>query len=252
MLKVDLNCDMGESSRLWPYSIEKDFALLDYLSSINIACGFHAGDIDTMKKLSLAASQKMIAIGAHPSFPDKENFGRNNMQLPSSTIYEIVSEQIHLLKTVLKPEGINLHHVKPHGALYNMSSTDPVLAESICTAIIDFDPTLILYGLSGGQLIRVGKKMGLRTFCEVFADRTYQEDGSLSPRNLPNALIDQPSDAAARALQMVKEGTAPSLSGKNIPIIADTICIHGDGPHALEFAKAIHGSFISNNITIRS
>ena len=252
MLKVDLNCDMGESTKLWPYSIEKDFALLDFASSINIACGFHAGDIDTMKKLSVAASHKMIAVGAHPSFPDKENFGRSNMQLPPNTIYEILSEQIHLIKTVLKPEGINLHHVKPHGALYNMASLDTVLAEAICTAIMDIDPTLILYGLSGGQLIRVGKKMGLRTFSEVFADRTYQDDGNLSPRTLPNALIEEPSDAATRALQMVKEGSVPSLSGRNIPVIAETICIHGDGHLALEFAKAIHGSFTKNNITISS
>ena len=204
MLSIDLNCDMGESTDLWQYSIEKDFELLKWVSSINIACGYHAGDINTMKLLIEEAIKRNIAIGAHPSFPDKENFGRTNMQLSRERISEIVLEQIEILNNILKENDKKLHHVKPHGALYNMAAKDGNIASAICEAIKNFDKDIILYGLSGSELINAGKDSGLKTYSEVFADRTYKKDGTLTPRSEPNALIDDPDKACSQVLQMIK------------------------------------------------
>lgn len=252
MLSVDVNCDMGESTILWPYSIKKDFELLRYVSSINIACGFHAGDEDTMKLLAEAGIKNNVAIGAHPSFPDKENFGRSNMAFSCQRVYEIVSEQISLLNGILKAAGSKLHHVKPHGALYNMAAQDSVLAEAICKAVKDLDNKIMIYGLSGSELIKAAKEAGMIACNEVFADRTYKEDGSLTPRTEPGALVEDADKAVAQVLQMINEGTLISASGKRISIKAETICIHGDGSHAIAFAKKIHHALIQRKITIKA
>jgi UPF0271 protein len=247
---IDLNCDMGESTTLWDYHIEKDTELLKYVSSINIACGYHAGDIHTMKLLIEAAIEKNIAIGAHPSFPDMENFGRTNMHLSRERIYEIIREQIIMINDVLTKYKKNIHHVKPHGALYNMAAKDINIATSICEAIKDIDKEIILYGLSGSELMNAAKNVGLKTCSEVFADRTYQEDGSLTPRTAHNALIEDVNKAMAQVLQMAKEKTVDTISGKKININAETVCIHGDGKHALTFANAIKKLLTENGITI--
>ena len=252
MLSIDVNCDMGESTTLWDYSIDKDFELLTNISSANIACGYHAGDADTMRLLAEAALKNNVAVGAHPSFPDKGNFGRTNMSFSRQPIYEIVQEQIILLSDILKTLGTRLHHVKPHGALYNMAARDKILADAICAAVKEFDKEIILYGLSGSELIKAGDEAGLRTCSEVFADRTYQDDGSLTQRTEPNALIEDEDGAVKQVLQMVNKGTVLSASGKEILLKAETICIHGDGKHAIEFAKKIHQSLLENGITIRS
>lgn len=233
MSLIDLNCDMGEG-------IGNDELIMPFISSASIACGYHAGDEDTMKKTVELALQYKVAIGAHPSFPDRENFGRTDMRLPLSEVYDLVTKQIHLLDEIVRVSGSTLHHVKPHGALYNMAARAKPLAAVIALAVKDVNEKLILYGLSGSHLIKEAKKIGLRSASEVFADRTYQDDGRLTPRSKDNALIIETDKAVQQVLQMIKEGTVKSVNGTDIPIVAETICIHGDGEHAVEFAKAIN------------
>ena len=229
----DINCDMGEG-------IGTDEFIMPFINSANIACGYHAGDPATMWRTAELAIKHHVAIGAHPSFPDKKNFGRMEMKLGNEEIYELVTQQLIILNEIVTGLDTRLHHVKTHGALYNMSAKDPALAGTIAKAVKDFDPGLILCGLSGSHSIHEAKAIGLQTASEVFADRTYQDDGSLTPRSQPNALIGDVNKVIEQVLQMIKEGRVTTVSGKTIPILAETICIHGDGEHAVEFAKAIH------------
>ena len=232
---ADINCDMGEG-------IGNDELIIPFINSVNIACGYHAGDEDTMKKTVELALKNNIKIGAHPSYMDRENFGRTDFHLPSQQLYDLVTTQVFLLDKIVKTAGACLHHVKPHGALYNMSAKDVSLATVIAKAVKDFDSNLILVGLSGSDSINEAKKIGLKTASEVFADRTYQNDGTLTPRSQSHALIEEVDNAVKQVLQMIKKGMVTTTSGKTIPIIAETICIHGDGKHAVEFAKAIHNA----------
>lgn len=247
-LTVDLNCDMGESFGAW--RLGNDSELLTYVSSANIACGFHAGDPATMKKTVRLALEKGVAIGAHPGLPDLVGFGRREMAVSAEEVYDMVVYQIGALMGFAKAEGATLHHVKPHGALYNMAATNPTLAESIAKAVAMLDEQLILYGLAGSELVNAGEKYGLRTASEVFADRTYQADGTLTPRRQPDALITNPEQAIRQVLRMVKEGKVESQQGTQISIKPDTICIHGDGPHALPFARLIRERLLSEGILI--
>ncbi|HVK47135.1 MAG TPA: 5-oxoprolinase subunit PxpA [Pseudobacter sp.] len=252
MLKTDINCDMGESSSLWDYSLERDLSILPYISSVNLACGYHAGDPGTMHAMVEAALKAGVAIGAHPSFPDRENFGRTNMQLSPEQIYDIVLCQLGALNAFLQVNGAILHHVKPHGALYNMAAKDPIMAKAIADAVYDFDGGLILYGLSGSELIETGRHDFLATCSEVFADRTYQDDGSLTPRSHPEAMLHSEEASVTQVLQMVKQQTVQTLSGNTIPVKAETICIHSDGPDAVSFAKAIHNALSNAGIAVTS
>lgn len=237
----DLNCDMGEG-------MSNDALIMPYINSVNIACGFHAGNGDTIRRtIDLALTHK-VKIGAHPSFRDKENFGRKEMQLAPDKLYAIIIEQLIKVDIIAKEKGATLHHVKPHGALYNMAAKDPQMATTIATAVKDFDERLVLYGLSKSYLITEAASVGLKCANEVFADRTYMDDGSLTPRSHPDAVITDEGIAVAQVLQMVKEKTVTTLSGKKIPIIADTICIHGDNRQAPFFARKIHLSFQQNNL----
>ena len=245
MLSVDLNCDMGEG---YP----NDAALMDYVSSVNIACGFHAGDDATMRTTVKAAIEKGAAIGAHPSYPDRENFGRTAMSLAPDEIREIVTEQIQILQAVCDADGGKLTHVKPHGALYNHSAKDPAIAAAIAQAVRDHDPKLILFGLSGCVSIGEAQKIGLQTAAEAFADRTYRSDGSLTPRSEANALIIDTVVAAEQAFRMISNGCVIAAGGELVAIEADTICIHGDGEHALEFAAAINKKLTENGIRIKA
>ena len=222
--------------------IGNDEAIIPFISSANIACGFHAGDDVIMNNTVLLAKKYDVAVGAHPSFFDRENFGRTEMKLSNEEIYELVQKQTKILKSVAAKHDVMMQHVKPHGALYNMSAKAPAIAQAIAMAIKDYDTDLILFGLSGSESIKAGMDIGLKTKSEVFADRTYQEDGSLTPRSQANALIHDTSDAVAQALQMVLKKTVITVSGKTIPVIADTVCIHGDSAHAVAFAKAIHAA----------
>jgi UPF0271 protein len=245
MKTIDINCDMGEG-------IGNDEQIMPYISSANIACGFHAGDEATMKETVELCKKYKVAIGAHPSYDDRENFGRTDVRLPPQEVYDLVMKQIRLLDEMARAKGITLSHVKPHGALYNMAARDRFLAPIVSLAVMDTNRKLVLYGLSGSHLVKEGNNLGLRTASEVFADRTYQDDGSLTPRYKPGALIDDADKAVAQVLEMVNEGTVTTTSGKKIPIKADTVCIHGDGPHAVELVKAIHKALTKNNIAIKA
>ena len=252
MLSIDLNADMGESTALWSWSIQKDLGLLRYLSSINLACGFHAGDAYTMHELTEAALTAGVAVGAHPGFDDKANFGRSNCLLPPENIYDIIVYQLGALDAFLRIHGTRLHHVKPHGALYNMAAKDRVMADAICRAVKDFDARLVLYGLSGSELVLAADAIDLKSRSEVFADRTYREDGSLTPRSEANALIQSEETSLQQVLGMVREGKVTATSGKQVPIVAQTICIHSDGAHALAFAQQLYSTLKQAGIEINS
>ena len=232
MLHFDLNCDMGEG-------IGNGELIMPHITSANIACGYHAGNEETMKQTILLAKKYNINIGAHPSFLDKENFGRTEIKKSPEEVYELVSAQIKILQKISADNNAVLHHVKPHGALYNMAAKDKTLAKAIANAVKDIDENLLLFGLSKSFLISEAKAIGLKTASEVFADRTYRDDGNLTPRSLPNALIQNVDEVIQQVSMMVKEGKVKTVSGKEISIVAETICIHGDGKNAVEFAKAI-------------
>jgi len=233
MLICDLNCDMGEG-------IGNDEAIMPLITSANISCGFHAGNGDTIRHTMLLAIKHNVLVGAHPSFHDKDNFGRKEMHLDQDKLYAIVLEQLIKIDLIAKEKGTKLHHVKPHGALYNMAAKNAEMAATIALAVKDFNEDLILYGLSNSYLTSEAKVLGLKTANEVFADRTYQDDGSLTPRSQPNALIEDEQQCISQVVQIVKQGTVTTISGKIIPMLADTICIHGDGKHAVSFAQKIH------------
>ena len=232
-MRPDINCDLGEG-------IGNDELIIPFITSANIACGYHAGDIDTMHQTIAACLKHNVSIGAHPSFLDRENFGRTEIAMPLDELYELIIQQLIIFFEVADSFGEKINHVKPHGVLYNMSAKDALIANIIAKAVNDFDSNLILYGLSGSHSISEANAIGLKTASEVFADRTYQDDGSLTPRSKPDALITDVEKMIQQISQMTKDGTVTTVSGKSIPIKAETICIHGDGKHAIEFAKAIH------------
>ncbi|CAM3756020.1 LamB/YcsF family protein [Cytobacillus oceanisediminis] len=234
---VDINCDMGES--FGAYKMGRDEEILDYITSANIACGFHAGDPATMRKTVKMALDKNVGIGVHPGLQDLSGFGRRDISITPQEAYDLVVYQIGALYGFVKSEGGKLQHVKPHGALFNMASKSASLSEAIAEAVYKVDPELILFGLAGSELVKAGKKIGLHSAHEVFSDRTYQEDGSLTSRRESNALITDHTAAVNQVIRMVKEGKVTSIQGTEVSIEANTICIHGDGESALEFAKYI-------------
>lgn len=242
-MKVDLNADLGEGCA-------NDQALLQLVSSANIACGFHAGDAQTMRQSVRWAIEYGVAIGAHPSFPDRENFGRTAMQLPPETVYAQVVYQLGALAVMVKAEGGVMQHVKPHGMLYNQAAVDPLLADAIAQAVKAVDPALRLVGLAGSELIRAGERAGLVTRQEVFADRRYQSDGTLVPRSQPDALIESDELALSQTLAMVQRRQVQARDGHWVPVQADTVCVHGDGAHALNFARRLRESFQQHNIDV--
>lgn len=248
MYELDLNSDIGES--YGTYTLGNDGAVLNLVTSANIACGFHAGDAPTMRKTVTLALEKGVALGAHPGLPDLAGFGRRNMDITAQEAYDMVVYQIGALDAFVRALGATMQHVKPHGALYNMAAVRANLAEAIAQAVHQVNPELVLYGLSGSQLIRAGNKIGLRTASEVFADRTYQQDGTLTPRTHPRALIHEPEEAAKQVVRMVKEGRVLSQQGTDVEIQADTVCIHGDGPHAVELARYLKPALIEAGIQI--
>ncbi|WP_226584878.1 LamB/YcsF family protein [Halobacillus litoralis] len=250
MYIVDLNCDMGES--FGSYKIGRDEEIMKYVTSANIACGFHAGDPSIMKKTVRLAIENGVRIGAHPGLPDLSGFGRRPMEISSEEAYDMVIYQIGALKGFVEAEGGTLQHVKPHGALFNMAAKQRPLANAIAKAVYDLDPSLVLFGLAGSQLIEAGQQHGLKTASEVFSDRTYQEDGSLTSRREPNALITDHEQAVHQVIRMVKEKKVTAVQNVDIDINAQTICIHGDGERAVDFAKYITHALKSSNIELRS
>lgn len=241
MKKIDLNCDMGESFGAW--KMGDDAAIMPYVTSANIACGFHAGDAHTMRHTMQLALQQGVRPGAHPGLDDIRGFGRRAFSLTPIQVYDLVVVQIGALSAVARAQGGRLYHVKAHGALYNMSANHAELAAAIAQAVRDVDPQLTLFALAGSRQVDIARGLGLTVMQEVFADRSYQDDGTLTPRNQPGALIEEVETSVAQALTMVQEGYVIAQSGKKVPIQADTLCLHGDGAHALAFARQIHAAF---------
>jgi 5-oxoprolinase (ATP-hydrolysing) subunit A len=242
-MKIDLNADLGEGCG-------NDSALMPLITSANIACGFHAGDAQTMRESVRLALAHGVAIGAHPSFPDRENFGRTAMPLPPDTVYAQTLYQIGALAAIVHAEGGTMTHVKPHGMLYNQAAKQPPLADAIARAVQSLNPGLILVGLAGSEMIRAGERYGLATREEVFADRGYLADGSLVPRSEPGALIDDDDEAVSRTLEMVLNGRVQSRDGVWATVNAQTVCLHGDGAHALAFARRLREAFLARNIDV--
>ena len=234
---MDINSDMGEGFGAW--EMGNDASLLDYITSTNIACGWHAGDPARMKKLVEMASKKGVHIGAHPGFPDLEGFGRREMAISEQDAYNYVLYQAGALKAFVNAAGNKLHHVKPHGALYNQAAKDIKLARGIAQAVKDLGSEVILYGLAGSCLIDAAKELNIPVWQEVFADRKYTKEGFLVPRTQVGAVIEDEAEALNQAIGMSKHGKVTAMNGSEIKIQADTLCIHGDNPHAVEFAKRI-------------
>src|SRR3954462_9534776 len=231
-LVVDLNSDLGEGAG-------HDNEILDLVSSANIACGFHAGDAASMFGTIQAALERGVSLGAHPSFPDRENFGRSEMAMPPAEVYSNVAYQIGAFHALTRAAGGRMNHVKAHGALYNMAARDRALADVIANAVFALDPQLILFSPAGSQLDFAATELGLTTASEVFADRNYLADGSLVPRTDSRAFVHDPIEAADRILRMLSEGKVRAVDGADVEISATTICVHGDNPQAVEFVRRL-------------
>ena len=244
-MQIDLNADLGEGAG-------SDEALLGLVSSANIACGWHAGDAKTMRQCVRWAIEHGVAIGAHPSFPDRENFGRSTMHLPPDEIVANVLYQVGALAAIAKAEGGQLSHVKAHGQLYNQAVKEPELADALCEAVRRFDPSLRFFGLAGSGMIDAARRAGLTPVEEVFADRGYMPDGSLVPRSQPGALIEDEEQSLAQTLSLVRDRKVTAIDGSTVPVNAQTVCLHGDGAHALAFARRIRDSLQQEGIAVRA
>jgi UPF0271 protein len=243
-MEIDLNADLGEGAG-------NDEALMGLVSSANIACGWHAGDAQTMRQCVRWAIEHGVAIGAHPSFPDRENFGRSTMHLPPEEVTAGMLYQIGALAAIVKAEGGTLSHVKPHGQLYNQAVKEPELAEAIVEAVRLFDPSLKFFGLAGSGMIEAARRAGLTPVEEVFADRGYMPDGSLVPRSQPGALIEEEEQSLAQTLSLVRDHQVRAIDGSTVSVNAQTVCLHGDGAHALAFAQRIRDRLTAEGIAIK-
>lgn len=242
---VDLNCDMGEG-------FENDEALMQHITSANIACGAHAGDPNVMDATVRLAKKYGVAVGAHPGYPDIEGFGRRMLQLSPDEIYRSIVYQIGGLAAFCSIYGVRMQHVKPHGALYNLAAKDSEVAAAIARGVYDINPQLVLYGLAGGTLVSAGRQIGLPVASEVFADRTYQPDGSLTSRSEAGAMVDGVNAAVNQVKTMIEEGYVEAIDGTHVTIQSDTICVHGDGAHAVDFARELRGALEKGNIDVRA
>lgn len=250
MYRVDLNCDLGES--FGRYKLGLDEEVIKYVSSVNIACGFHASDPVVIEKTVKLAKENNVSIGAHPGFLDLMGFGRRNMDISLEEAKAYIKYQIGALYGFCKSANVKLNHVKPHGSLYNMAAKDYNLSKAICEAIYEFDKEIILVGLSKSELIRAGEDVGLKCANEVFADRAYEEDGTLVSRKKDGAIITNEDEAIDRVIGMIVNEKVKSISGKYIDIKVDSICVHGDEIKALEFVKKINKKLKEDNIEIKS
>ena len=250
MLKIDLNCDLGES--FGNFKIGMDEEVIKYVSSANIACGFHASDPLVMEKTVLMAKNAGVAVGAHPGFPDLVGFGRRNMNVSVSELKAMVLYQLGALDAFCRKNKIKMQHVKPHGAMYNMAAKDEKFALAIAEAVAEFDSSLILLGLSGSQMLAAAQKVGLPFKKEVFADRAYEEDGSLVARTKPGAMIEDESEAIERLITMIRYGKVRAITGKEISVEPDSVCVHGDNPKALDFVIRIKNRLTEEGITVES
>lgn len=250
MAVIDLNCDLGES--FGAYQIGLDSEVIPFITSANVACGFHAGDPVVMEKTVALCRSNRVHVGAHPGFPDLIGFGRRNMAVKPEEAKAYVMYQVGALKAFCDAAGLRLNHVKPHGAMYNMAGKDYTLAKAIAEAVQSVDETLVLLALSGSQMIQAAKDIGLPYASEVFADRAYQSDGSLVPRTQPGAMIEDEDEAVARVIRMASEGKVMANDGTEIAIRADSVCVHGDGTKALAFVKKIGAALTAAGVEIRA
>ncbi|GMA57510.1 UPF0271 protein [Alicyclobacillus sacchari] len=249
MPAVDLNADLGE--RFGVYDLGADEQLMGCVTSANLACGMHAGDPQVMWRSVKLAKDARVAIGAHPGYPDLQGFGRRDMALTASEVYVYVLYQIGALSAFLRAAGATLHHLKPHGALYNRAAVDPEIARAIAQAVADFDPALVLYAPFASCLARAGLTCGLTVGHEVFADRRYEANGQLTPRRHPDALIENLEEACEQVLTMVCAGKVRARTGEWLEVSADTVCLHGDGPQAVAFAKRIRERLAEAGVQVR-
>lgn len=245
MNPIDLNCDLGEG-------VGPDAELMPWLTSANIACGGHAGDESTMRAAVAMAEEHGVAVGAHPSLVDREHFGRRKLPVVPDDVYQLVLAQVRSLQRVAQDSGVRLVHVKPHGALYNMTARNSLLADAVAQAVYEIDPRLILFGLAGSALVRAGQACGLVVAEEVFADRRYEADGTLTPRHRAGALVRDEREAVAQVLGMVREGRVRAVDGTEVRVRADTVCLHGDGPGAVAFASSLNRELKAAGIKLRS
>ncbi len=249
MYAVDLNSDLGES--FGRYTLGMDEEIIPLISSANVACGYHASDPVVMRNTVKTAKAAGIGIGAHPGFPDLMGFGRRNMAVSPDEAYAYTMYQLGALDGFLKAEGIRMQHVKPHGAFYNMAAKDYAMSEAICCAIRDFDSSLIVLALSGGELLHAAEDLGLKAAAEYFTDRAYEADGSLRNRRLPGAMITDEDEAIERTVRMIREHKVRTYDGQDLELAGSSICVHGDGAKALEFVRRIRARLEEEGIAIR-
>ena len=249
MVFCDLNSDLGES--FGAYTIGADDDIIPLVSSVNIACGWHAGDPLVMQKAVALAKQYGVSIGAHPGYPDLLGFGRRNLSASPAEVKAYIQYQVGALSAFCRAAGVRLHHVKPHGAMYNTAGADIKLARAVAEAVAEIDDSLVLLALSGSAMIRAAEEIGLPCASEVFADRNYEEDGSLRARSKPDSIIKDEDECIARVLRMVTEGKVTAVTGRDIDIRADSICVHGDTPKALLFIQRIRDALTEKGAVIR-
>jgi 5-oxoprolinase (ATP-hydrolysing) subunit A len=247
-MKVDLNSDLGES--FGAYTIGHDEEVIPLVTSINVACGFHGGDPTVIQKTIQLAAKHGVAVGAHPGFPDLLGFGRRNMTMKHDDAYSMVIYQIGAVRAFTDLAGIPLQHVKPHGALNNMAAVDKDLAMAIAKAVYDYDKSLILLAVAGTQLALAGEEVGLPVAQEVFADRTYEPNGTLRNRKFPDALITDVDESARRVIRMLKENVIEAIDGTLIPVKADSICLHGDGASAVQIASSLRSKLVAEGVEL--
>lgn len=247
-MRIDLNADVGES--FGAYTIGEDRQLFESITSANIACGFHAGDFNVMHDTVKKAKEKGVAVGAHPGYPDLQGFGRRSLQMTPREIYNLTVYQIGALKMFCDIHGLPLQHVKPHGALYNTAAENPAVAEAVAEAVYDTVPTAHLFGLCNSELIKAGGKIGLKTAAEAFADRQYTDEGGLCSRQLSNAVLKSFDEILEQVHEIVFHGRVKGLSGNWIPLLADTICFHGDGANVADRAARVRQSLEKGNILV--
>ncbi len=250
MKAIDLNCDMGESFGAW--KMGDDRGMMPLISSANVAAGFHAGDPSTIRETVALAVEHGVAVGAHPSLPDLQGFGRRAMKVSAREVYDLVLYQGGAIEAFARAAGTKLHHVKIHGMLYNMAAKDAELSDAIARAVRDLGGGVILYGLSGSAMMDAAAKLDVRALGEVFGDRSYQPDGTLTPRGQPGAMITDAAVSVAQVLMMVEQGKVRAQSGVDVPVDAGTLCLHGDQPDAVRFAKALREALAARGIEVRA
>ena len=249
-MRVDLNADVGEGAA--GGALGHDLALMQSITSANVACGFHAGDPGIMRATIELARAHGVAVGAHPGFPDLEGFGRRELQVAPRDVEDFVVYQVGALAAIAAAQGVRLQHVKPHGALFNMAARDAALADAVARATAMIDPSMMLFGLPGSELNAAGRRAGLKTACEAFADRAYQPDGALVSRQQPGAVIHDADVVVARAVRMVRDQAVEAIDGSTVPLIVDTICVHGDTPGAADLAAHIRAALTAAGIEVKA